>query len=60
MKGNPSKNHIDEDVLKTFPRRLQNVFSVTFFVFEDVFKMSSRHLEDVFARRLLDDVLKLS
>ena len=41
--------------VKTFWRRLQcNIF----FVFQGVSKTSSRHLQDVFARCLLEDVLK--
>ena len=37
---------------KTSSRRLQDVFSVTLFVFQDLLKTSSRHLQDVFAIRL--------
>ena len=50
---------------KTSSRRLQDVFSVTLFVFQDLFKTSSRRLQDVFAIRLpemssrrLQDVFK--
>ena len=35
-----------------FPRSLQDVFSVTLFVFQDILKTSSRHLQDVFVIRL--------
>ena len=51
--------------ISCFPRRLQDVFSVTLFVFQDLFKTSSRRLQDVFAIRLpemssrrLQDVFK--
>ena len=37
---------------KTSSRSLQDVFSVTLFVFQDLFKTSSRRLQDVFAIRL--------
>ena len=50
---------------KTSSRHLEDVFSVTFFVFQDLFKTSSRRLQDVFAIRLpktfsrhLQDVFK--
>ena len=37
---NPANIRLGEDVLKTSSRRLQDVFSVTFFVFQDVLKTS--------------------
>ena len=37
---------------KTPSRRLEDVFSVTLFVFQDLLKTSSRRLQDVFAIRL--------
>ena len=62
----PSKHFL---LSKTPSRRLQDVFSVTLFVFQDLLKTSSRRLQDVFqdvfARRLaimpsrrLQDALK--
>ena len=44
-------------------RRTEDVFSVTFFVFQDVLKTSWRRLEDIIARRLqtrLEDVFRMS
>ena len=38
--------------ISCFPRRLQDVFSVTLFVFQDVLKASWRRLQDIFAKRL--------
>ena len=61
---NPANIHLGEDVLKTSSRRLEDVFSVTFFC-QDVLKRSWRRLEDIIARRLtntswrrLEDVLE--
>ena len=58
----PSKHFLFS---KTSWRRLEDVFSVTLFVFQDVLKTSSRRLQDVFAIRLpktssrrLQDVFK--
>ena len=38
--------------ISCFPRRLENVFSVTLFVFQDVLKTFWRRIQDVFAIRL--------
>ena len=68
QKKQPSKHFL---FCKTSSRRLEDDFSVTLFVFQDVLKTSWRHLEDVFAihlprmssRRLQDvfqDVFKTS
>ena len=57
----PSKICLGEDVLKMSWRRLEDVFSVAFFfVFQEVFKTSSRHLENITARGLLEYVLNTS
>ena len=45
----PSKHFLFS---QTSSRRLEGVFSVTLFVFQDVLKTSSRRLQDVFAIRL--------
>ena len=49
----PANIRLGEDVLKTSS-------ALTFFVFKDVLKRSSRHLQDIVARRLLEDVFKTS
>ena len=46
-----------EDVLKTCWRHLEDIFRVTFFVFQDVFKTS---LEDVFLKMCYKYVLQTS
>ena len=38
--------------ISCFPRRLENVFSITLFVFQDVLKTSWRRLQDIFTIRL--------
>ena len=49
VKSHPSKHFLFS---KASWRRLEEVFSVTLFVFQDLLKMSSRRLQDVFAIRL--------
>ena len=74
IKRNPANIRLGKDVLKTSSRRLQDVFSVTFFCLprrlEDIIarrlaNTSWRRLEDIIARRLantswrrLENVLK--
>ena len=62
QKSYPSKHFLFS---KTSSRRLEDVFSVTLFVFQDVFKTSSRRFQDVFktsskasSRRLQDVFVK--
>ena len=58
MKRNPTNIRLGENILTTSGRRLENVFNVTFFVFQDVLKTSSRRVCKASHSRRLEDVLE--